>query len=309
VGGPFTPGTQSYGLTNLSGAAVKWSLINTSSWLAASLTGGTLATEGQTNVNVTVAGPANTLAAGVYNANLVFSNASGVFAVVPFTLSVGQPILQNGGFETGDFTGWTLNADSTVNLVSTTAGLVHSGTYGAELGQSSASPLGYLYQTLTTVPGQSYVLSLWLDNPANSVGATPNQFFVQWNGTTLYNVVNLPYTAWTNLQFLVTATSSSTVLQFGFYDAPYYLGLDDISVTPLVSPLFKVAQKSSASFNMTWGAVTGLVYQVQYSTNLSQPNWINLGNPLTATGNTLSVTDTNGVSAARQRFYRLQVTP
>ena len=309
VGGAFAPNSQSYVLTNMGGSAVKWSLINTSTWLTASFTGGTLGARGQTNVSVSVSVAANNLAAGVYGANLVFSNASGAFAVVPFTLSVGQPVLQNGGFETGDFTGWTLNADATVNQVTGTSGLVHSGSYGAELGQSSANPLGYLYQTLTTIPGQSYVVSLWLDNPNNSVGATPNQFFVQWNGTTIYNVVNLPYTAWTNLQFLVTANSSSSVLQFGFYDAPYYLGLDDISVTPVTPPQFKLAQKSSASFNMTWGAVTGLVYQVQYCTNLMQPNWVNLGGPLTTTGSTLSVTDTNGVSAARQRFYRLQVTP
>ena len=46
-------------------------------------------------------------------------------------------------------------------------------------------------------------------------------------------------------------------------------------------------------------------YQVQYKTNLSQLNWINLGTAVVAPGSSLTISDTNNVSSSSQRFYRL----
>ena len=218
--------------------------------------------------------------------------------------------MKNGGFESGNFTGWTLNANSKYNIVTTDSSFVYSGSFGAALGQDGS--LGYLYQTLATSPGQNYLLSLWLDNPVNSYGATPNQFLVQWNGTTLFNQSNIPYTVWTNLQFIVTATGTSTVLQFGFEDAPYYLGLDDISVTQIAPPAFEIAQQPptpTSAFNLTWSTVAGVVYQAQYTTDLTSTNWINLGGPMTATTNTLSISDINAFSLSPSRFYRIVELP
>ena len=132
--------------------------------------------------------------------------------MVPFTLSIGQPLVQNGGFETGNFTGWTQSGNTEYTAVVRGNSLyVHSGAYGAQLGPAG-SP-GYLSQTMTTVSGQAYVLSLWLRNPS---GEWPNWFQVQWNGTTLFEQQDITATAWTNLQFLVTATGTSSVLQLGF---------------------------------------------------------------------------------------------
>jgi len=306
VGGPFSITSQNFLLSNMGSASFNWSVLNTSSWLNASPTGGTLSAGGQTTLTASLTSAANSLAAGTYTASLVFTNQNGWTVSLPFTLQIG-PLVQNGGFETGNFSSWTLNGSSTYNIVTSSSSFVHSGSYGAALGQYGS--LGYLYQTLTTSPGQNYLLSLWLDNPNNRYGATPNQFLVQWNGTTIFNQTNLPYTAWTNLQFIVTATSASTVLQFGFEDTPYYLGLDDISVTPISPLAFQAATKTSSTFNLAWGTTTGLVYQVQYKTNLVQTNWINLGKPLIATNGNLTVSDTNATGSSPQRFYRLMVSP
>jgi len=306
VGGPFSITSQNFLLSNMGSASLNWSVLNTSSWLNASPTGGTLSAGGQTTLTASLTSAANSLAAGTYTASLVFTNQNGWTVSLPFTLQIG-PLVQNGGFETGSFSSWTLNANSAYNIVTSSSSFVHSGNYGAALGQSGS--LGYLSQTLLTFTGQNYLLSLWLDNPNNSYGATPNQFLVQWNGTTIFNQTNLPFTAWTNLQFIVTATGSSTVLQFGFEDTPWYLGLDDISVTPVPVPAFRAATKTSSSFNLTWGTMTGLVYQVQYKTNLLQTNWINLGKPLIATNGNLTMSDTNATSSSPQRFYRLMVSP
>jgi hypothetical protein len=169
--------------------------------------------------------------------------------------------------------------------------------------------LGYLSQTLPTFAGQNYLLSLWLDSPNISGTATPNEFSVSWNGNIIFDQPNMGKIGWTNLQFIVTATGPSTVLQLGFRDDPYYLGLDDISVTPVPVPAFRAATKTSSSFNLTWGTMAGLVYQVQYTTNLVQTNWINLGKPLIATNVNLTMSDTNAISSSPQRFYRVQVLP
>jgi subtilase family serine protease len=308
VGGAFNVTSQSYSLINQGGSSLPWSIINTSSWLSASPSGGTLAGGAQTAMTVSLTAAANSLAAGVYTANLLATNSAGVAASLPFTLSIGQSIVKNGGFETGDFTGWTLNASSQYDLVTTSSGWVHSGSHGAALGQSGS--LGYLSQTLATSPGQNYLLSLWVANPQTPYGATPNQFLVQWNGTTLFNKANLPFTTWTNLQFVVTAASTSTVLRLGFEDTPYYLSLDDISVNPVSSPLIKLAQMPAAKgadFNFTCSAIAGMRYQVQYKTNLFQPDWINLGKPREATTDTLTISDTNAFLHSPQRFYRFVI--
>ena len=53
--------------------------------------------------------------------------------------------------------------------------------------------------------------------------------------------------------------------------------------------------------------MANLAYQLQYKTNLTQTGWINLGNPITASGGILSTNDVP--PADPQRFYRLQVLP
>jgi hypothetical protein len=236
----------------------------------------------------------------------LITNFAGVAASLAFTIisvDTNQPIVINGGFEDGDLTGWTLDANSEDSLVTTNGVFVHSGSYGFATGQAG-SP-GYLSQTLATTPGQNYLLSLWLENPENSYGATPNQFMVLWNGTALFSQTNLPFMDWTNLQFVVNATSASTVLEFGFGDTPYFLGLDDISVTPLSPPGIETAVQSVAGFNLVWSTIPGRVYQVQTTTNLLSPSWVNLGNPLTATTSSLSLLDTNAINSSPCGFYRI----
>jgi hypothetical protein len=55
--------------------------------------------------------------------------------------------------------------------------------------------------------------------------------------------------------------------------------------------------------------VAGLIYQVQYKTNLLQAGWINLGKPLIATNGNLTLSDTNAIHSTPQRYYRLTVLP
>jgi hypothetical protein len=90
---------------------------------------------------------------------------------------------------------------------------------------------------------------------------------------------------------------------------PYYLALDDISVTPLLAPTLAGVAATANQVSLTWNALAGLGYQVQYTTDLVNPNWINLGSAMTASSNTLTLSDTNSVAIAPERFYRLLLVP
>jgi subtilase family serine protease len=305
VGGPFNVTSQSYVLTNVGITSLGWSIINTSSWLNFSPDSGAVAPGGSSTATASLTSTASNLVAGTYATTLVFTNIAVHTAQnLQFTLLTGQSVVQNGGFETGDFTDWTLVGNGRpYNLVDngSTSGISpHSGAYFAALGQYGS--IAYLSETLPTLSGQAYLLSLWMDSPD---GKTLNEFNVSWNGNTLVDLVNMPKLGWTNLQFIVTASGSSTVLQIGARNDPTYLALDDVSVTTVPVPAFQTLTKTNGTLNFTWNALIGLVYQMQYKTNLLQTNWINLGAVITATN--FTATSTNFIGPDPQRFYRLQL--
>jgi hypothetical protein len=67
-----------------------------------------------------------------------------------------------------------------------------------------------------------------------------------------------------------------------------------LSITPATG-------RPNGTVTLAWSATPGQVFQVQYKTNLSQPDWVNLAT-VTATSSTATVSDSLNSSA--QRFYR-----
>lgn len=222
---------------------------------------------GATNATLTIS---NCCSANAGSYVVTVSNAAGS-ATSPSAILKVLPIVANGDFETGTLTNWSLSGNTAYLSVSAKSYYVHSGSYGVQAGPVGA--LGYLSQTLATVPGQPYLLSLWLDSPD---AATPNEFTVSWNGTTLFDGVNLGAIGWTNVQFVVGAMSASSLIQIGVRNDPSYFGLDDVSVTPIfsVTPLITLQPASqtlpigdTASFNVTAIGTPPLAYQWYFNTN------------------------------------------
>ncbi len=315
LGGPFISSAQTFILTNLGGGTLNWSIVNTSAWLSASALVGSLAAHGQASVLVTTSTAASTIVSGDYESSLVFGDQGNTVATVPFGLSVGQLVL-NGGFETGDFSGWALSGITNYTFVTNVPGaFVQFGSCGAVLG-TTPSP-GYLAQNVVTTPGQGYVLSFWLCNPTGGSlnRATPNRFQALWNGAVIFAETNVIATTWTRHQFNVTATGTATPIEFCFQDVPAYLALDGVSViestnaATAATAITGLTATVGTGVQLNWNAVSGDLYQVQYKTNLSQPDWIDLGNPVTASGAACSLTDSTGLQAAPQRFYRISRVP
>jgi PEP-CTERM motif len=179
---------------------------------------------------------------------------SGKSWLVALMLTAGSvfagPIVNNGNFGTGDLTGWTTNPNacsagctfgvwSVVGVPSdpgtTPPGATEAanvGCTGAECNDPSQTGDGsWIEQDLTTVASQAYTLTFYYDAGAPS-GTTELQ--VYWNGALVSGgtLLNEPSSTWAAYSFNVTASGTSTELQFTGRQDPQSLYLTDISVTP-----------------------------------------------------------------------------
>lgn len=215
----------------------------------------------------------------------------------------GLYLLLNGGFETGDFSSWTSSGNFTSCSVVTGSLYAHSGTYGSEFGPAGPA-LAYLSQLLPTAAGGIYTLSFWLDSPD---GLTPNEFSVAWNGTTLMDKKSFGAVGWTNIQFVVTASGTNTLLQFGFRNDNSFFGLDDISVVPAAHPVIAGIHLSGTNLVLNGSSgLSGATYYTQMSTNLIQ--WIPVATNVIGANGNFTITATNVVKPInRQGYYRFML--
>jgi len=148
-----------------------------------------------------------------------------------FAASANTNLVVNGGFETGDFTGWTVSDTSL-----TTAGSLgpHSGIHEADLGNRSLSTL---QQSIPTVAGTAYTVDLWIGRLGQLAGGDAFSLAVGFAGTTFVNLtaltlpLNSPYAEYSAS---IIAASASSPLIITYVDQPSYILIDDVSVTAAV---------------------------------------------------------------------------
>ncbi len=154
----------------------------------------------------------------------------------------GLNIVQNGGFETGDLSGWSysewnvagVNADvgapTDTSYVATTFCI-----FGFSGGCNNASNGADISQSLATAAGQSYTLTFDYEPRSNGLfGPQGAELDVFWSGSSTPSYIVSGRNTGTWSQYTVpdlVATGSSTVLEFTGGDSSGSVVLTDISVT------------------------------------------------------------------------------
>jgi hypothetical protein len=158
---------------------------------------------------------------------LVLLVAVGLFLLSHQSVSA-QQLITNGGFETGDFTGWTQSGNTGFTGVDAIS--AHSGSFGMDTGPVGS--LGFITQTVATTAGQTYNLSFWLFSP----GGATNEFQVIWEGNVVLDHFNDGSYPYTNFTMPLVATTNGSTISFGFRQDPNFWFFDDASLTGVPEP-------------------------------------------------------------------------
>ncbi|WP_435010239.1 PEP-CTERM sorting domain-containing protein [Tundrisphaera lichenicola] len=136
----------------------------------------------------------------------------------------------NGGFETEDFTGWTLSGNtSDPTTFGVDSSIPHSGGFAAYFGPQSSKV--FLEQTVATVVGEEYTLSFFL---MNEDGSSPNAFSVEFGSMSLADSTDLSTFDYQMFTYKSIATFSTTIVRFGFQNDFAYFDIDNISLVRAV---------------------------------------------------------------------------
>jgi len=142
------------------------------------------------------------------------------------------PLVVNGGFETGDLSGWD---GSGVITCSTDPTFAHTGN-GSAVFFAFLSP-AELFQDIATVAGHQYLVEFWAFSGALPFSSTFDATF----GSGAVSIDPTLTDSYTRYSFLTTAVGSLTRLSFTTNPDPqgsnpdtYFL--DDVAITDLSAP-------------------------------------------------------------------------
>jgi PEP-CTERM motif len=165
--------------------------------------------------------------------------ASAAISIGSASLAHASNLVQNGSFETGDFSSWTLTGDTTFTGVCDVS--TCPGNFAPEDGNFAGffGPVGdtaTLSQEIPTTPGQFYKIDFFLADP---VGGDPIYFEADWGATVMKVLDKTSPLLWTEFSFIEMATGTETDLSFTFQNDPGYFFLDNVQVsqsTPTPEP-------------------------------------------------------------------------
>jgi VCBS repeat-containing protein len=174
----------------------------------------------------------------------------------------GPTVLVNGGFETGDLTGWTASSSHIVVEQDEIGG--EFGHYTARLAPSSS--IESLSQTVSTSPTQRYTVSFSVFPDAE---ASSSSFSVTWNGSTPNAITHTVSGGIDHYSFDVDGSQFGTDSTLGFSYATDGTGLllDGVSVTPINGPLTESTDGTIQFADVETG-------DTHSATFLSQPGYV-----------------------------------
>lgn len=311
-GGPFSPASASYTLTNTGTGTLSWSVLKTAAWFDLSATSGSLAAGASTTVNATINPSASNLTTGNFSDTITFTNNTngagtttrGISLAVLSTnadlssLTLGTGTLSP-SFASGTtaYTATVANNISSLNITPTTqdaaATVTVNGIAVASGSASGAISLTVGENVISTVvtpqngtPSKTYTITVTRMSPMQS-------WRQSWYGTSNNsgNAADLadPYhTGYSNL---------AVYAFFGPTQDPATAGGLQLPQPALVGGNF------TCSFTQPDG-VSGVTYGAQWSTELSGNNWHDIPD----TGSGSQHVFTIPVGGNTRTFMRLQVT-
>ena len=115
-----------------------------------------------------------------------------IAAATNLNASTGPELVTNGGFESGDFTGWTVTHAATGSNIGVTNIAPHSGTFDAFFHSTSFGVFDSISQSIPTIPGALYEVRFSLRNDTSSSG----EFLPSFGNNTLddFGSSIFPYT-------------------------------------------------------------------------------------------------------------------
>ncbi|MGH7012405.1 MAG: PEP-CTERM sorting domain-containing protein, partial [Caulobacteraceae bacterium] len=153
--------------------------------------------------------------------------------------SAATNLVVNPGFETGDFTGWTVSGDG----ISIDSAFPNSGTYDAAFSATSTDPdPGVLSQTLPAILGQSYDLSFAL---MDEIGLATDSFTVDFDNFSDTITGDQAPGAYTDFSFVVPGSDVTTLIsELSFTGTNDFAdwNLDDVSVSQVTSAIPEPAE-------------------------------------------------------------------
>lgn len=173
--------------------------------------------------------------------------------IIASTAAQAQNLVANPGFETGDFTGWTVTGEN----ASVESDVGRGGGFAASFG-GLAPDVNVLTQTLLTQVGQQYTLTFFAQTPEfNIPPGSPNSLTVSFSGAIVDGPLTVPDNpTYQQFRYTVTADSTSTELRFEISNDPDFTQLDDISVIAVSAA---APEPSALAFVLTGIGIARLV--------------------------------------------------
>lgn len=144
-------------------------------------------------------------------------------------------LIVNGGFETGDFTGWSVTAENVDNFV--TSNYPYAGSYSADLG-STVTNFGSLSQFVNTQAGVEYILSFYLNCYDDNIAGPTNFFDVFFDLNPVYSETDRPDDGapYVYFSFIVVGNGSLQELRFDFGNDAGVFYIDNVSLVAVPVP-------------------------------------------------------------------------
>lgn len=176
--------------------------------------------------------------------HIVFSLTAGLIVAMapawadPACDQVAGNLVQNCGFETGDFTGWNTSFAAVGSYLGVQDLNANSGIDSAYFGASGALSDSITSQHVyNSTNGNLVKVSFWVENLGSELPDNTAEFHAYWNGVDIWDAPTASF-GYTQVSFQFTADQFDNTLSFGGRERFGQYQLDDVVVTAPESTMF-----------------------------------------------------------------------